>query len=148
MNVIKEVISNCNHIYAEDIARAKFIFEDVPIANAIKPFDKLEILCCVCRREDGTHFACIMPEAYNRRGNLLGPNGKPNDNGGITWDWLLRCKDLRKNSLFRRLFELYTFEDCQGNAHDDFDDNKKYLPYVEYCITGDVVNELVELLRG
>lgn len=143
MNVVKEKICN----YGEDIARAKFTFENVPITNAIKPYDKLEILCCVCRRDNGTHYACIMPEAFNAKGELLGPHGKPNPDGGITWEWLLKCKDLRKNSLFRRLFELYTFEDCCGNAHDDFDENNRHLMYVEYCISDEVVKELVDLLK-
>lgn len=143
MNIIKERIKNFN----EDIARAKFTFENVTITNAIKRTDKLVILCCVCRRDDGTYYACIMPQAYNKDGKLLGPRGRPNDNGGITWEFLLRCKELKNDSLFRRLFELYTFEDCCGNTHDDFDENDNYLPFVKYCISDKTVNELIELLR-
>ena len=133
------------------VAAKKFVFNEVPIVNALKPVDSLEVICYLNKRLDGSYWASICPQAYNGKGKPLGYNGKPYNtetkDESISWERLLKCETLRKNDLFKELFILHEFDDCRGMCHDGFSEDGKYIPDIDYVLTDATVNKLLDIIK-
>lgn len=134
----------------DTICQALFTYENIPLISC-RPKDKVTFIVTLCKRKNnGTYYGSICVNAWDRNGDILGPHGKPHENSSqeIDWEWLLRCPTLYKDALFKKLFNLKFFNEVQGDLHDGFDENFKYLPCIEYRITQETVDELTDVINN